>query len=227
MRFLRDYRGKNVDSAEPGMPVLVAGLNGVVQGGDILRSVDSSETASTQAHDYDLAQGRKSIKDFEGASLASMVSRLKAGALKQVKIVLKSDSNGSLEALKAALGKLTTTETTVQIIHAGVGDVNESDVLMAGTSQALLVGYNVSVNISARQTLRDSQIEFIDKKVIYHILERVEAVVTGMVDLKHEELELGRAKVKAIFYAAKDKVIIGLEVFEGKLENKAKLRVIR
>lgn len=156
-----------------------------------------------------------------------MISRLKAGSLKQLKIVLKSDSGGSLEALKAALSKLSTAETNVQIIHAGVGDVNEGDVLMAGTSQALLVGYSVGVNPSARQRLTESKIEYIDKKVIYHILERVEEIITGMVDLKHEEVELGRARIKALFYAGKDKLIVGCEVIEGKLENRAKLRIVR
>ncbi len=91
-----------------------------------------------------------------------------------------------------------------------MGEINESDVLMAGTSRALLVAYNVGVNLHARQTLANSQIEFIDKKVIYHIIERVEAIVTGMVDLKHEEVAVGIAEVKAIFFTGKDKLIIGM-----------------
>ena len=155
------------------------------------------------------------------------MNRIKGVNLKQLKIVLKCDSNGSLEALKAALQKLSTGETSVTIIHAGVGDVTDSDVLMAGTSAALLVSYNVGVLPNARTTLAQSKIEFIDKKVIYHILERIEGIVTGMVDPKYEEVELGSAVIKAIFYSAKDKQIIGLGIKDGKLENRARLRIIR
>lgn len=156
-----------------------------------------------------------------------LLTRIKTGSLKQLKIVLKCDSNGSLEAIKSALGKLSTDETQVTFIHSGVGEVNDSDVLMAGTSQALLIAYNVSVNVHARHTLANSKIEFIDKKVIYHILEKVEAIITGMVDLRFDNVELGSTKVKAIFYSSKDRLIVGMEVTEGKIENKAKIRVIR
>ena len=149
-----------------------------------------------------------------------LMSRLKSGALKQLKIVLKTDSGVSLEALKAALSKLSTPETQVTFIHSAVGDVNQSDVMMAGTSQALLIAYNVSVISQAKSALSQSKIEFIDKKVIYHILEKVEAIITGMVDLKMEEQELGVAKVKAIFYTGKGNsmMIVGLGVEVGKVE---------
>jgi len=227
VRALKDYRGKNVDEAGPATPVQVVGLSEVVEGGDILQVMPDSETATRKAHEFQIAKGAKSIHNFEGASLNMLLTRIKTGSLKQLKIVLKCDSNGSLEALKAALGKLSTDETQVTFIHSGVGEVNESDVLMAGTSQALLVAYNVSVNMHARRTLANSKIEFIDKKVIYHILEKVEAIITGMVDLRFDDVDLGTAKVKAIFYSSKDKLIVGLEVSDGKIENKAKIRVIR
>ena len=155
------------------------------------------------------------------------MTRIKTGSLKQLKVVLKCDSNGSLEALKASLGKLSTSETQVAFIHTGVGEINESDVLMAGTSQALLVAYNVSVNLHARQTLANSKIEFIDKKVIYHIIERIEAIITGMVDLKHEEVAVGVAEVKAIFFTGKDRLVVGMGILEGVAENRAKIRVVR
>lgn len=107
----------------------------MVDGGDILQVVSSPEVAATRAKDFSLARNTKSIHAFEGASLGMLMSRLKSGALKQLKVVLKTDSNGSLEALKAALSKLSTPETQVVFIHAAAGDVNQSDVMMAGTSQ--------------------------------------------------------------------------------------------
>ena len=158
-----------------------------------------------------------------------LMGRLKSGALKQLKIVLKTDSGGSLEALKAALGKLSTTETQVTFIHSAVGDVNQSDVMMAGTSQALLIAYNVGVLPAAKSALSQSKIEFIDKKVIYHVIEKVESIITGMIDIRYEEQELGKGKVKAIFFTGKNNsvMIVGLGITEGKVENRAKLRVIR
>ncbi len=174
IRAMKDFRGKNVDEAGPSVPVQISGLSDVIGGGDILQVVDSAELANTRAREFILAKGRRSIHAFDGASLDLLMNRIKGGNLKQLKIVLKCDSNGSLEALKAALQKLSTNETSVSIIHAGVGDVTDSDVLMAGTSAALLVSYNVGVLPNARTTLAQSKIEFIDKKVIYHILERIE-----------------------------------------------------
>lgn len=227
VRFLRDFKGKNVDHAGPSVPVLVSGMSKTVGGGDILQVVSDSLTAASKAHEFQLVQSTKSIHNFEGASLDLLLNRLKTGGLKQLKVVLKCESNGSLEALKNALGKLSTNETRVTFIHSAVGDVNDSDVVLAGTSQAILIAYNVGVGVRAKNTLANSKIEFIDKKVIYHVLERVEAIITGMVDTRYEDVELGEAKVKAIFYNGKDKMIVGLEVKSGKIENRAKIRIIR
>lgn len=191
VRTLKDYKGRNTEEALPGMPVQITGLSDVVEGGDILQSVASPEMATTRAKEFTAAKNKKSIHAFEGASLGMLMSRLKSGSLKQLKVVLKTDTGGSLEALKAALAKLSTPETQVTFIHAAVGDVNQSDVMMAGTSQALLIAYNVGVNPAAKSALAQSKIEFIDKKVIYHVLERVEAIITGMVDIRYEEQELG------------------------------------
>lgn len=227
IRFLRDFKGKNLDEAGPSVPVLISGLSSTVEGGDILQVMPDSVTAATKAHEFQLLKNKKSIHNFEGASLDLLLNRLKAGGLKQLKVVLKCDSNGSLEALKNALSKLSTAETKVTFIHSGVGDINDSDVLMAGTSQAILIAYNVNVGTRAKNTLANSKIEFIDKKVIYHVLERIEAIITGMVDTRYEDVELGEARVKAIFFTSKDKMIVGLEVLKGKIENRAKIRLIR
>lgn len=229
VRTLKDYKGRNVDKAGPGTPVQITGLSDVVVGGDILQVVSSPEMASERAKDFSLAKNKKSIHAFEGASLGMLMSRLKSGALKQLKIVLKTDTGGSLEALKAALVKLSTPETQVVFIHAAVGDVNQSDVMMAGTSQALLIAYNVGVVPSAKQALSQSKIEFIDKKVIYHVLEKVEAIITGMIDIRYDDVDIGIAKVKAIFYTGKNNsmMIVGLGVETGKVEPRAKVRVIR
>ncbi len=229
VRTLKDYKARNIESAGPGTPVQITGLWGVVQGGDILQVVSTPEIATTRAKEYSIAKNKKSIHAFEGASLAMLMGRLKSGALKQLKVVLKTDTGGSLEALKSALSKLSTPETQIAFIHAALGDINQSDVMMAGTSQGLLIAYNVGVLPAAKSALSQSKIEFIDKKVIYHILEKVESIITGMIDIRYEETELGSAKVKAIFYTGKNKsmMIVGLGVEKGRIEPKSKIRVIR
>lgn len=125
--------------------------------------------------------------------------------------------------------KLSTPETQVVFIHAAVGEVNQSDVMMAGTSQALLIAYNVGLLPAAKSALSQSKIEFIDKKVIYHVLEKVESIITGMIDIRYEEQELGTSKVKAIFFTGKNNsmMIVGMGVTSGKIENRSKVRVIR
>ncbi len=229
VRTLKDYKGRNIESAGPSVPVQITGLSAVVEGGDILQVVSTPEVATIRAKEFALAKNTKSIHAFEGASLGMLMSRLKSGALKQLKIVLKTDSNGSLEALKAALSKLSTPETQVTFIHAAAGEINQSDVMMAGTSQALLIAYNVGLLPAAKAALSQSKIEFIDKKVIYHILEKVEAIITGMIDIRYEDMELGTAVVKAIFFTGKNKsmMIVGMGITSGKIENRAKIRVIR
>jgi len=227
VKFLRDFKGKNLDEVTPSMPVMISGLNGVPNGGDILQVVDTIEEAKRTAHEVEIARSTKSFHTFEGASLEALLGRIKAGSLKQLKIVLKADSNGSLEALKDAIGKLSTSETKTHIIHNGVGDLNDSDVLMAGTSQAILVGYNVGITSSARQILGSSKIEYINKKVIYHILEKLESIISGMIDIRYVDEDLGEMKVKGIFYTGKDMMIVGGTITTGRLESKAKVRVIR
>ncbi len=227
IRVLRDYRGRNIDDAGPSTPVLIAGLNGPVEGGDILQVVSDIRTAETKAHELALIRSTRSINTFESASLDMMLNRIKSGSLKHLKIVLKCDSNGSLEVLRGALYKLSTDDIQVDIIHVGIGDINDTDVLMAGMSQGLLIGYNVATTANAKTTLMGSRIECINKSVIYHILEKVEAIVTGMIDLKHDDIDVGILTVKAIFYSGKEKLIVGCHVTTGNAENKAKVRIIR
>lgn len=227
IKFMKDFKWKNIDSAWPSVPILISWLNEVVEWGDILQAVNDAEIARTKAHDYKIVKSSRSLNKFEWASIELLLNRIRIWNLKQLKIVLKADSNWSLEAMKEALGKLWTTEIKTYIIHSWVWEINDSDVLMAWTSQALLVWYNVWYVWQAKNTLNNSKIEVINKKVIYHILEKIESIITWMIDIKHEDLDLGEAKVKQIFFNSKDRLVLWLELISWKAENKAKLRVIR
>ncbi|EKE26697.1 MAG: hypothetical protein ACD_4C00189G0003 [uncultured bacterium (gcode 4)] len=227
VKFLKDFKWKNIESAGPSVPVLISWLNWVVEWWDILQVTHDVEVARAKSHDYQLVKSSRSINKFEWASLELLLNRIKTWNLKQLKVVLKADSNWSLEAIKEALYKLWTTEIKVQIIHSWVWEINDSDVLMAWTSQAILIWYNVWYVWQAKHTLNNSKIEVINKKVIYHILEKVEQIITWMIDIKHDDLDLWEAKVKQIFFTWKDKLVLWLAVISWKIENRAKIRVIR
>ncbi|MDD3646656.1 MAG: translation initiation factor IF-2 [Candidatus Gracilibacteria bacterium] len=227
VKVLRDHENKGVIKALPGDPVLIVGLDNVVSGGDVLQVVSTPQLAREKSIEYkDIMSNRKAVK---ATGLDILMSKIKAGSLKQLKIVVKADSNGSLEAIKSSLQKLSTPETTVQIIHSGVGNITEGDVLMCEGSSAILVGFGVKVVPSAKSAIEDTKIEFIDSNIIYHITERIEKIVTGMLDPKEVEITLGRAKVGAIFFTEKKFMIIGLVIKgEGdKIETGASLRIIR
>lgn len=227
LKFIKDYRWKNIDEAGPSTPVMISWLSQVVEWWDILQVTTDVESAKQKAQEYELTKSSKSLNQFEWASLSLLLNRIKTWNLKQLKVVVKSESNWSLEALKDALGKLWTAEIKIQIIHSWVWEINESDVIMAWTSQAILVWYNVWVVWNAKKTLQNSKIEVINKKVIYHILEKLESIITWMIDIKHDDVDLWEARVKAIFFTSKERMVVGCELLNWKVESKAKVRVVR
>ncbi|MBS9775439.1 translation initiation factor IF-2 [Candidatus Gracilibacteria bacterium] len=226
IKILRNYKGEKIKFAKPGDPVLIVGLDKVVEGGDILQIVNSADIAKTKAIEYKLILEKQKRESASGLDLLMM--KIKAGNLKQLKVILKADTNGSLEAIKGSLLKLSTPETTVTVIHSGVGSITEGDILMGQGSEAILVGFNVGVLTTAKGSLESSGVEFISSDIIYHITEKIEKIITGMLDPKEVEIVLGRAKVGGIFFTEKKFMIVGLNVQpENTIETKAKIRVFR
>ena len=227
VKVLKDHTSKWVKFALPGMPVLLVWLDKVANGWDILQVVSGIDIARQKSIEYQ--EFLSNQKQLKSSQLDILMSKIKSGNLKHLKIVLKSDTNGSLEAIRNALLKLSTEETAVSIIHSGVGNITEGDVLMCGWSSAILVGFWVAVGVNAKSALQDSWVEFIESKIIYHITERIEKIVTGMLDPKEIEIKLCEAKVGGIFYTSKKFIIVGLILSqeESSIENKALVRVIR
>ena len=226
IKILKDHFSKNIKKAWPSQPVLIAGLDKVVEWGDILQVVNTPELAKQKALQFKEIIARNKLKSASGLDL--LMSKIKAGNLKQLKIVLKADTNGALEAIKGSLLKLSTEETTVSVIHQWVGNITEGDILMSQGSEALLIWFSVGVLSTAKWLLDSAGIEYIHSDIIYHITERVEKIVTGMLDPKEVEIALGKAKVWGIFYTSKEFMILGLKIdHDDKIENKAQIRVIR
>lgn len=227
IRTMKNAFGKNISEAHSSMPVQITGLDVVPEGGQILQVMPSLDTAREKAQEYKLAASSKSINKFEQASLGNLMNRLKTGTLQYLKVVIKADTNGSMEALKASLSKIQAKDVAVKIIHAGIGAINESDVLMAGTSSALIVAFNVPVGTNALSTLSKSKIEVISEKVIYRIIEKVESIATGMIDIKYDQLLIGEGTALKIFYTGEKMQIVGLSVDTGNVQKRAQVKIIR
>lgn len=226
VKVLKDFISRWVKYGLPWDPVFIVGLDKVVEWWDILQVVswiDIARQKSTQYQEYIANQ-----KTLNASQLDILMSRIKSGNLKHLKIVLKADTNGSLEAIKNSLLKLSTEETSVSIIHSGVWNITEGDVVMSEWSDAILVGFWVNVGPNAKRTLLNANIEFIESRIIYHITERIEKIITGMLDPKEVEIPLCFATVKEIFYTAKQFLIVWVWIPEDEyIENGALVRVIR
>ncbi len=226
IKILKNYKNQSVKLWKPWEPLLIVWLDKVVDGWDILQSVNTVELAKQKAEEYRVIIAKQKLAWDSG--LALLMSKIKAWNLKQLKIILKADTNGSLEAIKWALLKLSTPETTVSVIHGWVGSITEWDIVMGQWSSAILVWFNVKVLPTAVWVLESSKVEYISSEIIYHITERIEKIVTWMLDPKEIEVELGKAKVWWIFFTWKGFIIIGLKVWpDSIIEKNAKVRIIR
>lgn len=226
IKVLKNHLNQSVKFALPGEPVLIVWLSKVVNGWDILQVVSSIEVAKQKAEQYKDIIAEEKIN--WSSWLALLMSKIKAWNLKQLKIILKADTNWSLQAIKSSLLKLSTEETIVEIIHWGVGSITEWDILMWKWSEAILVGFNVWVLPTAKWILESSWVEYISSEIIYHITEKVEKIITWMFDPKEEDIELWKAKVWGIFFTWKWFTIVGLKLAPNWIiESKALVRITR
>ena len=226
VKILKNHIWKNIITATPSQPVLIVGLDKVVQGGDVLQVVSTPEVARQKSVEYAEIIARNKAQSASGIEL--LMSKIKAWSLKQLKVIVKADTNGALEAMKWALANLSTEETTVSVIHSGVWSITEGDIVMGQWSDAILIWFSVDVLPAAKSVLQSADIEYINSDIIYHVTERIEKIVTGMLDPKEVEVELWEAKVWGIFFNSKEFMIAGLILQpENKIEKNALLRVVR
>ena len=226
IKILRNHSFNNIKYWIPWQPVLIVWLDKVMEWGDILQVVSSPETARQKAIDYKDYILSKKKNSMSGLDL--LMSKIRLWNLQQLKIVLKADTNWALEAMKWSLEKLSTNDISVTIIYSWVWSINEWDILMSKWSEAILIWFWVAVLPSTKTLINTSWIEMINSGIIYHITERVEKIVTWMLDPKEVEVILWNAKVWWIFYTWKNFLILWLILKdENKIEKKALLRVIR
>jgi len=227
VRALIDDRGQNVQSAGPSMPVEVLGLNGTPLAGD------DFIVAENEGKARDIADYRQRIRREKVATagargtLEQMFTQIAAGSAKELAVVVKSDVQGSLEAIVASLEGLATSEVKVRILHAAVGGINESDIILAKASNAAIIGFNVRANPQARDLAKRDGVEIRYYSIIYEVVDDIKGVLTGMLTPTKRERLLGNAEIREVFNITKVGKVAGCMVKEGLVRRGAKVRLLR
>ena len=227
IRSMTNDKGKKVKSAGPSTPVEVMGLTEVPQAGDIFYEVKDEKMAKHLIERRKRQEREKSINAMQAVTLDNLFSQMEKGNLKQLNLIVKADVQGSVEALKQSLEKLSNDEVRVKVIHSAAGAVTESDVTLAKVSNAIIIAFNVRPVATAKQEAEKDDVEIKQYSVIYHALDDVEAAMKGMLDPKFEEEVIGTAEVRQVFKISNVGTIAGCMVLSGKIERNAGVRVIR
>ena len=225
VRTLKDDKGNNIVEAKPSTPVEVTGISEVPSAGDKFMAFESEKKAKEIARERELRSKEKDT-NFSGMTLEDLFGRIKEGQ-KEIKVVLKADVNGSLEAVKNALEKIDVEGVKVSVIRGGVGAITESDVVLASASDAIIIGFNVRGNNSTMDTAKQYGIEIKTYDIIYKVVEDMEHAMKGMLEPEFEEKVLGTAEIRQIFKFSKVGLIAGCHVLSGVIRNNLKARIIR
>lgn len=225
VRAMVNDRGDKIKKAEPSTPVEVLGLSDVPQAGDVLVVVDE-KTARSVAEKRIAKKRSEDLQQNQKVSLDDIFKQIKEGTLKDLNIVIKADVQGSIEALRQALLKLSNDEVRVSVVHAGVGAINESDVMLASASNALIIGFNVRPDGNARKAAEAEKIDIRTYRVIYDAINDVQAAITGMLAPQFKENILGRLEIRQVISFSKA-LVAGCYVLEGKATNNSQVRIIR
>jgi translation initiation factor IF-2 len=224
VKSLLDDRGKPVNDAAPSMPVKVLGFTGLPNAGDELLVMDSERSAKTLSEERLLAKRTDKLTIPKRATLESLLET--AGGKKVLRIVLKCDAQGSLEALVGALKQVESKKVDLEIIHSAVGPISESDILLASASNAVVVGFNVKVESTAVPAAKSEGVQVKLYSIIYELLDQIKEAMAGLLDPEHRETVIGHAEVKQVFQLSKG-IVAGCLVTDGRIARAARARVVR
>lgn len=227
VRTLINDRGDKLKKAGPSVPAEIIGLSGVPDAGDRLVVVDDEKMARTIAEARALRARERGMGGSSRTTLDDFFSKMKAGEVKELNLIVKTDNQGSLEALRASLLRLTSPEVRVQPIHGGVGTITESDVLLANASSAIIIGFNVRPDPSVKKLSEKEGVDIRNYRVIYDVIEDVKAAMKGMLAPEFHEVSLGRVEVRQVIKVSKIGVVAGCYVADGKVLRGAECRVLR
>ncbi len=228
VRAMMDDKGRRVKQAGPSTPVEILGLGDVPNAGEVLMSFENDKEAKNFAAAFVSENKNRLLEETKGKlSLDNLFDQIQASDLKELPIIVKADVQGSVEAVKQSLVKLSNEEVVVRVIHGGVGAINESDVSLAATSNAIIIGFNVRPDTTAKQLAEQEGVDLRLYKVIYQAIEDVEAAMKGMLDPVFEEKVIGHAEVRQLFKASGVGTIAGSYVLDGTFQRGCKVRISR
>jgi translation initiation factor IF-2 len=229
VRALHDYRGEKVKEARPGTPVEILGFNAPPPAGEFARVVEDEREARTlaQRRGQRLRTEQLAQRSKGGVSLETLFSQLGEGAVQDLNLILKGDVGGSVEAAVSELAKIDHPEVRVNVIHQGVGPITESDIMLASTSNALVVGFNVRPNAEARALAEREGVDIRTYRVIYQLTEDIEQALVGMLSAVQTEEIIGEAEVRALFKVSRLGTIAGCMVTSGVVRRSSQVRVVR
>ena len=227
VRSMTDDKGKSVKEAGPSVPVEITGLDEVPSGGDVFNSVSDERLARELVDQRKQKAKEEQFNQFQKVTLDNLFSQLKEGEIKDLNVIVKADVQGSVEALRQSLEKISNEEVRVRVIHGGVGAIAESDIMLASVSNAIIVGFNVRPDPASRESAELNGVDMRLYRVIYDCIEEIESAMKGMLAPKFRDVELGRIEVRTVYKISSIGTIAGCHVVDGKVNRNALIRVVR
>ena len=224
---MTNENGERLTDAGPSVPVEVAGMSEVPNAGDIFNSVEDERMARELVAERKQQNKEAQIGVAKKVTLEDLFAQIKEGEIKDLNIIVKADVQGSAEAIKTSLEKLSNDEVRVRVIHSAVGAVSESDVMLAATSGAIIVGFNVRPDNAARDFAARANVDIRSYRVIYDCINEIEAAMKGMLAPKYKEVVVGHAEVRQIIKVSKIGTVCGCYVQDGKIVRNGKARLVR
>lgn len=227
IRAMFNDRGHSVTEAGPSMPVEVLGISGIPEAGEQFYVLEDEKLAKELAVKRQEQERDKQMKPVKRLGLEDLYAQIKEGKLKELKLILKADAQGSLEAIKDVLGKLNISEVKLNILHEGIGNINISDVMLAVASDALILGFNVEIEDASKVIIEKEGQEVRTYNIIYELANDIKAALEGMLEPKLKKIFLGKADVRKVFKLSSSGIIAGSFVSKGKIIRSAHIRVVR
>lgn len=227
IRAMFDYRGKKIKKAGPSIPVSIMGLNDVPSAGDLFQITDSDREARSLIKEREIAIEEQAQAQRQTATLEQLFARFQAGEEKELRLVIKADVQGSLEPIISSVNELGSGEIGVTVILSGTGNISEGDIMLAATSKAIVIGFNVSADTAAQRVADTAGVSIRTYNIIYRLTEDIEKALKGMLDPEEREVVIGKAQVLAVFRASRLGKVAGCRVTEGEFRRNGKIRVIR
>jgi len=227
IRAMFDYRGNKIESAGPSVPVSVMGMNDVPRAGDLFQLAESERDARSLVKEREISAERSAQTQSQSVTLEQLFARIQSGEDKELRLVVKADVQGSLEPIISSINDLGTDEIGVNILLSGTGNISEGDVMLAATSKAIVIGFNVDADPAARRASDTEGVSIRTYNIIYRLTEDIEKALKGMLEPEERQVVIGKAEVLAVFRASRLGQVAGCRVTEGELRRNGQIRVLR